>query len=54
MILKVPVPETRAALDGKMALESEELIATVSVALVIRFQLASTALTVTLKAVAAV
>ena len=38
---------------GKMALASEEVIATVSVALVIKFQLASTALTVRLKAVPA-
>jgi len=52
--LKLPVPETRAALDGNTALESEEVIATISVTFVIKFQLASTALTVTLKAVPAV
>ena len=45
------VPETSAALPGSNAFGSEEVIATVSEALLTRFQLASTALTVTLKAV---
>ena len=44
--LKVLVPATRAALAGKVALASLEVIATVSLVLT-RFQLASTALTVT-------
>src|SRR6266550_2035859 len=52
--LKVFVPATRAALAGSTALLSDEVIATVSVAFVITFQLASTALTVTLNAVPAV
>src|SRR5216683_2721813 len=52
--LKDFVPATSAALEGRTALASEEVIAAVSVALVIRFQLASTALTVTLNAVPAV
>ena len=52
--LKVFVPATRAAFPGSTALLSEEVIPTVSVALVIRFQLASTALTVTLNAAPAV
>src|ERR1043166_7029600 len=51
--LKVFVPATNAALAGNVALLSEEVIPIVSVALT-RFQLASTALTVTLKAVPAV
>ena len=51
--LKLFVPELSAALAGKTALASLEVIATVSFVL-IRFQLASTALTVTLKAVPAV
>ena len=41
-------------LAGKVALLSDEVIPTVSVSALIRFQLASTALTVTLKAVPAV
>src|ERR1043166_2390578 len=53
VILKVFVPATNAALAGNVALLSEEVIPTVSLALT-RFQLASTALTVTLKAVPAV
>src|SRR6185369_472277 len=46
--LKLWVPPTRAVSGGKVALASEELISTVSVTLAIKFQLASTALTVTL------
>src|SRR5439155_25168056 len=46
LILKVRVPFTNAVLPGRLALLSEEVIATVSVTLVIPFQLASTALTV--------
>ena len=52
--LKVPLPEFRAALPGKSALASEEVMPTVSITVLTRFQLASTALTVTLKAVPAV
>src|SRR6266581_4507418 len=51
--LEVFVPATSAALAGKMALVSEELIPTVSVMVLTRFQFTSTALTVTLKGVAA-
>ena len=51
---KVFVPATKAAFAGKLALLSEEVIATVSVAVFTRFQLASTALTLTLNAVPAV
>ncbi len=51
--LKVLLPLTRAALAGKVAFESLEVIVTVSLVL-IRFQLASTALTVTVKAAPAV
>ena len=51
--LKVLVPATKAALAGSTALASLELIATVSFVLM-TFQPASTALTVTLKAVPAV
>jgi hypothetical protein len=47
--LKVFVPLTRAALAGKVALGSLDVIPTMSLALT-RFQLASTALTVTLNA----
>ena len=47
--LKLFVPFTRAALAGKDAFTSLEVIATVSLVLM-RFQLASTAFTVTLKA----
>ncbi len=49
----VLVPATRAALPGSVAFPSEDVIPTVSVALT-GFQLASTALTVTLKLVPAV
>ena len=52
--LKLPVPFTSAALSGRTALESDEVIPTESVAVAIKFQLASTALTVTVKAVPAV
>src|SRR5256885_2053468 len=52
--LKLCVPALSAALAGKMALASEEVMPAVSVMLVTRFQLASTALTVTLKAAPAV
>ena len=52
--LKVPLPETSAALAGKLALLSEELIPMVSATVLTRFQFASTALTVTAKAVPAV
>ena len=48
--LNVRVPVARAALDGKVALMSELVIPMVCV-LVATFQLSSTALTVTLKAV---
>jgi len=51
--LKLFVPFTRAAFAGKDAFASLEVIATVSL-VVIRFQLASTAFTVTLKAAPAV
>src|SRR6185436_5293705 len=52
--LKVRVPPTRAALAGRTAFASEEVIPTVSVTVLIAFQLASTALTVTLNGVFAV
>jgi len=52
--VKLWLPATNAALAGKLALVSEDVMATVSVALVIGFQLASTELTVTLKAAPAV
>ena len=51
--LKVCVPAVKAAAAGSVALVSDEEIATVSFVLT-TFQLASTALTVTLKAVPAV
>src|SRR3989454_5767998 len=54
VILNVFVPATKAALAGRTALLSEEVIPTMSVTFVIRFQLASTALTVTVNAVPAV
>src|SRR5207245_1029214 len=54
LMLKIPVPLSSAPLEGKLALLSDEVRPTVSVALVTRFQLASTPLTVTLKAVPAV
>src|SRR5438094_506114 len=52
--LKVCVPATSAAFDGPAIAGSEEVIPTVCVTLVTTFQLASTALTVTLKAPPAV
>ena len=52
--LKLLVPATSAALMGRTALASLDVIATVSVTVLIGFQLASTALTVILKAVPAV
>ena len=51
--LKICVPPIRAALEGKVALPSLEVIPTVSVTVLRRFQLASTALTVTLNGVPA-
>src|SRR6266581_7003428 len=51
---KVLVPLTNAALAGKTALVSEAVSLTVSVTVLIKFQFASTALTVTMKAVPAV
>src|SRR2546422_2206515 len=53
-MLKAWLPPARVALAGRTALASDEVIPTVSVALVIKFQFASTALTVTVKAVPAV
>src|SRR2546422_2434935 len=52
--LSVRVPETKAASAGKVALASVEAISTVSVMVLTTFQKLSTALTVMLKAVAAV
>jgi hypothetical protein len=52
--LKVCVPLLKAALVGNVALVSVELIAIVSLAVVTRFQLASTPLTVTVQAMPAV
>src|SRR5436190_1479828 len=52
--LRVRVPETKAASAGKVALVSVEAISTVSVTVLTTFQKLSTALTVMLKAVAAV
>src|SRR2546422_1006692 len=51
--LKLFVPASSAALPGSVALLSEEVMATMSATLFTRFQFASTALTVTLKAVPA-
>ena len=51
---KVLVPATRAALPGSVAAPSELVMAAVSVTVLTVFQLASTALTVTLKLVPAV
>ena len=48
------MPLTNAALAGKTALVSEAVSLTVSVTVLIKFQFASTALTVTMKAVPAV
>src|SRR5438046_6503997 len=52
--LKFCVPETSAAFEGNTAFGSEEVIATVSLTLVTRFQLPSTAFTKTVKGVPAV
>src|SRR5437867_9795259 len=52
--LKLCVPETNAAFEGRTALVSEDVMLTVSVTLVTAFQLASTALTETANAVPAV
>ena len=52
--LNVLVPATSAALAGKVAFRSLDVIPTVSVTLFTRFQFASTALTVTLNDVPAV
>src|SRR6266545_3632381 len=52
--LKVCVPETSAAFGGNEVFASLEVIPTVSVAVPITFQLASTALTVTLNGVLAI
>src|SRR5207247_8374938 len=52
--LRVRVPETKAASAGKVALASLEVISIVSVMVLTTFQKLSTALTVMLKAVAAV
>src|SRR5438552_4182934 len=54
VMLNVLLPLTRAALEGRLALVSEELRPTVSLTLVSTFQLESTALTVALKALPAV
>ena len=51
---KVLVPATRAALAGREALASLDVIPMVSVTVLTRFQFASTAFTVTLKLVPAV
>src|SRR5438034_7090842 len=51
--LKVFVPDTSAALEGRVAVPAEEVMPTMSEMVLIRFQLASTALTVTLNGVPA-
>ena len=51
--LKLLLPPTSAALAGRAALVSELVRPTMSLALLTRFQFASTALTVTLNAVPA-
>src|SRR5262245_58846734 len=51
--LKVPVPDVSAALLGNVALASDEVMPTVSVTVLTKFQFASTALTVTLNVAAA-
>jgi len=50
---KLAAPETKAAFAGNVAFVSEHVIFIVSEALVIGFQFASTALTVTVKGVPA-
>ncbi len=52
--LNTPVPDASGPLDGRIAFESDEVKLTESFAAAIRFQLASTALTITLNAVPAV
>ncbi len=52
--LKVWVPPASAALAGNTALVSEDVIPTVSLTLVVRYEFASTAFTVTLKGMPAV
>ena len=52
--LKVCVPALKAALAGNVALASLAVMPTVSVTVLTRFQLASTALTVTVKLAPAV
>src|SRR5258706_4975122 len=52
--VKVCEPATSAALSGSTAFASEDVMPTMSVALVIKFQFVSTALTVTVNDVAAV
>src|SRR6266567_5026777 len=54
LTLRISVPLSSGPLAGKLALLSDEVRPTVSVALVTRFQLASTPFTVTLKALPAV
>src|ERR1041385_4924968 len=51
--LKVLVPDTSAALEGRVAVPAEEMMATMSEMVSITFQLASTALIVTLNGVPA-
>src|SRR2546427_662259 len=51
---RIFVPKIKAALFGNIALLSEEVITAVSVTFVTKFQNASTAFTVTLKALPAV
>src|SRR5713101_2789819 len=52
--MKVPVPLVSGALAGRAALASDEVMPMISTALEIKFQLASTALTVTLNGAPAV
>src|SRR5947208_12241364 len=52
--LKTLVPATRAALAGRIGLGADDAMPAVSVMVLTTFQFASTALTVTLKAVPAV
>jgi len=52
--VNVPVPELKPALAGNEAFASEELIATVSLPPLIKFQFASTAFTVRLNVLPAV
>ena len=52
--LRLPVPPDKGALAGSVALASDETIPTVSATVATRFQLASTAFTVALKAAPAI